>query len=426
MGALALVVAGLIVAAGVILFARARWPRRRGNETRCGRCEYELTGLDLNAARRCPECGRGLAERNVVYGSRRISRRGMAAGGVLALAGGIWLTHLISRGATFGFVLRYAPTPILLSLMDHADWATGNQAADIVHSRLTAGNLSQNQIEWFIDSLLALKLDARSRIAIGDELPVRIRIRPRFLCVRGYRIETQEVRIDKRVIPAGPGLSESFGALESSLQTSHAISLVAAGPHVIEKQMRFSLLPAGGSGGTPLGSVTRKLSATFEVTTAHQTVGVRSSAALDELIKKGVSLTSVVRGDGWGLPDVNGIGFQVEFSPNQPIDQCYGIFVEANGKEFAAGQAAVAKGNEIGARAYCRVTVASGLPESVSIVLRANPREAGKHVDLTEIWDGEIRFDGVVPRSTLANNATFDRVYSPTAVTRSHAVPARE
>lgn len=350
----------------------------------------------------------------------------MVAGGVLALLGGFWLAHHMSRGAMSGFVMSHAPTPVLLILMDYADSTTGEEAAKIVHSRLIAGQLPQKQIESFIDLLLQLELDARPRVAIGDELPVRVRIRPRFPSVRAYRIVTREVRIDHAVLPMATSSFQSSAGLESSTRTNYAIPPLEAGTHVVEKHMRVSLLPAGVFGGPPLGSVMRKLSATFEVTTSSQTVGMRSSPSLDESIAKGLCLRYVVRGDGWGSPDVNGIGFQVEFSPNQPSDQCYDVFVEAHGKEFAAGQAAVPKGNETGAIANHNITVVGGLPEAVSIVLRANAREAAKHVDLTEIWDGEIRFDGVVPRSTLQNSGISDRVYRPTAVARRKVVPGRD
>jgi hypothetical protein len=83
----ALITVLLVVVLATLLIYRhtRRWLRlgmKKTNETRCARCDYDLTGLDLP---RCPECGTlrgfdvpltdlGLNEQEIRDGTRRRRR----------------------------------------------------------------------------------------------------------------------------------------------------------------------------------------------------------------------------------------------------------------------------------------------------------------------------------------------------------------
>src|SRR5689334_17506489 len=74
--------AGIALAlVGVVLLWWGYWPRRKGNQPHCRGCGYLLLG---NKSGRCPECGRELGERSIVYGARR-RRTGVAVTGMLLL-----------------------------------------------------------------------------------------------------------------------------------------------------------------------------------------------------------------------------------------------------------------------------------------------------------------------------------------------------
>jgi hypothetical protein len=87
-------IAVLIALAGIWLLKIGRWPRRRGSERHCRRCEYNLSGLSSD---KCPECGAQLSERNVVIGERR-RRAGVAWVGVMLLISSLMGLGMAWRG----------------------------------------------------------------------------------------------------------------------------------------------------------------------------------------------------------------------------------------------------------------------------------------------------------------------------------------
>src|SRR5688500_341954 len=75
------VVALLFGVAALLVLRRSLFPRPRGSEPHCRKCDYLLVNL---TSTKCPECGVALTEDNVVHG-RRARRPGLAAFGFLLL-----------------------------------------------------------------------------------------------------------------------------------------------------------------------------------------------------------------------------------------------------------------------------------------------------------------------------------------------------
>ena len=342
----------------------------------------------------------------------------MLAGAALTLLSGFWLIHRASEGFAAGFVLHYAPTPLLLIVMEYADATTGQEAAKLILSRLAAGNLSQGQLETFVDRLIRFEFEVRPRVAVGADLPAHVRILTRFENVTGFQISAQELQIDRSARPVSSGVMGVASASgEAGWGTYFPTTDVAPGSHRVEVLVSFSLM--SGSSGVALGSVSRRLSGTFETTTSDSGVGLRSSPELDDAVRNGVRLRNLVSGDGWRPPRPSGIGFSLEFLPGQRIGQCYDVFVEVAGREIDGNCTVyVAKDNRTQAGVFQHIDLATKAPERVSIILRRNPTGAARTVDLTEIWDGEIRFDDVSPRSTSGSVPASDSVYTPTSVKR--------
>ena len=53
--------------AGAFLIRIGHWPRRKGTDPFCNRCNYVLLGIDSD---RCPECGQFLSPRTILRGQR--------------------------------------------------------------------------------------------------------------------------------------------------------------------------------------------------------------------------------------------------------------------------------------------------------------------------------------------------------------------
>src|SRR5262245_36870884 len=78
----------------VALSVRGLVGRRVGDELRCKRCEYNLTGIE---SVHCPECGLSLIAGMVRKGVRKRRRGSLAAGAVVLVAAGV-LTGGVAAG----------------------------------------------------------------------------------------------------------------------------------------------------------------------------------------------------------------------------------------------------------------------------------------------------------------------------------------
>src|SRR5438067_7898567 len=129
----------LIALAGIWLLKIGRWPRRRGSERHCRRCDYNLSGL---SSAQCPECGAELLERNVVIGERR-RRTGLAWSGVLLLiaslvgSGMVWWGPL--RGVDW---YRYKPSRWVAADLRSSDEEVAARAWRELERRRDEGPLS--------------------------------------------------------------------------------------------------------------------------------------------------------------------------------------------------------------------------------------------------------------------------------------------
>ncbi len=153
-----LVFAGTLLA-GLVLTVKGWRGRRLDDHPLCRRCGYDLVAS--GSASKCPECGSNLSDvkRAVRIGHRR--RRPMLAGlGVLILLAGLGgsgaMYWLKSRNFDWNTV-----KPLWLLRREAEDkqpWKAMYAQREML-DRLTAGGLSQEQVDSVIDESLTLQAD---------------------------------------------------------------------------------------------------------------------------------------------------------------------------------------------------------------------------------------------------------------------------
>lgn len=199
--------APILVAAFFLFLGRQR---RVGNNPHCRRCNYLLHGINSD---RCPECGAMLSPAAIAYGER-CRRRAPLVVGFTILA--LWIAFAwggLNRLQSVDWY-HYKPTFLVLKDLNSAQttaalrawneltrresqgslstanrgklvtFALANQAVakapfsmldtatiDYVGSRLSAGQLTEEQKTSLFDRSIRLQLHVRSKVIAGDPVP---------------------------------------------------------------------------------------------------------------------------------------------------------------------------------------------------------------------------------------------------------------
>jgi hypothetical protein len=200
-----LVLAAVVLCAAVVLLAVAVRGRRVDNHPICRKCGFDLFGLDQ--AVNCPECGADLSADMISVGHRRVRRRLLAVGILLALPALALVATLITLNVRKTNFVQIKPVWWLLRDDDA-------EAAAELNRRLSLNKLSPAQISQITETALrfqanpkhtwlggwgdfievardsksvsdaqwqryakqaaVLQLQARPNVRRGDKLPVRI------------------------------------------------------------------------------------------------------------------------------------------------------------------------------------------------------------------------------------------------------------
>ncbi|MDB5295803.1 MAG: hypothetical protein JWO31_1786 [Phycisphaerales bacterium] len=204
-----------VAASAAVVLVWARRGRRVDDHPLCRRCGFDLTGT-LGRSERCPECGQELeGPRAVRYGHREPRRAVLVPSVVLLSAAAAWLgvlTYVTVRGVD---PIRLAPAWWLStrlsgqvgpsraaelaevarragygSLPADSEAALVRQALDVqadvnlpwdpnwgrlVERARSGGRVADDQWGRYAAGSLALWLEARPRVRLGDRLPLRVR-----------------------------------------------------------------------------------------------------------------------------------------------------------------------------------------------------------------------------------------------------------
>ena len=145
----ALVLAGVGLAAGLALLYVGLRGRRVGDHPVCRKCGRDLFGVDAPTV--CPECGADLAASPPKVGNRVRRRRLIAAGAMLAAPCVLWLGGVAAISAGGVDANRYKPVWLLAR---EAGGAGGQAAVAELRRRLDDGEMSKQRAAELVASFL--------------------------------------------------------------------------------------------------------------------------------------------------------------------------------------------------------------------------------------------------------------------------------
>jgi hypothetical protein len=147
---------GVLIAIGVlglVLVVRGLAGSIKGDEPRCRKCRFDLSGLEPGL---CPECGASLVPKAIIYG-RRQRRWVMVLVGLPALSPCLAQIGLFAVSSAFGVQpVTLSPHWLLVAQLRHADnWTTAPAFVELTR-RLDAGKMSQHRMDTFASVLCDL------------------------------------------------------------------------------------------------------------------------------------------------------------------------------------------------------------------------------------------------------------------------------
>jgi len=135
---------------GAAVATRGLIGRQVGDEPRCRKCKYNLTGVE---SKECPECGRPWTPETAAKGLRFRHRRSLGFGTTLLLVGALLLTPAAQRkvGGVNWFV--YVPTDWVITAAKRGS----TDALSVLLKRHARSKLSPEQLQSMIESGLAVQ-----------------------------------------------------------------------------------------------------------------------------------------------------------------------------------------------------------------------------------------------------------------------------
>ena len=435
--------------AAVALLALGLRGRRTDDHPLCRRCGYDLTGRDAAAAGVCPECGVDLSRpRALRTGHRQRRPRPLVFGvgllTILLLAGGFagwdaahqqdWRRRLL-RHAPLGYLIRQAssadPADRFLTLnelwerslqnrLSGPDWDRiaaaglayqGDLAKPwdfgwgyLIETAHAAGRRSDEQWRRYAKQAwpAVFRLDVRPAVRRGDPLPVMLwqragRVGPKS----ALRLETRHLTLAWAGQPPIPTNETDFGGAGQmqgnggSLfgQGCHGLpgsfpAGLADGPQHVHVTAAVRVGTVDGQGAFhPIDAGTVDLPATFTLVPAdHPTVRMVRDPSLVDLLHRSIQ-TRWMHGSDLEL-DVAG----------PPVGLSFDVFLRQPGRpDLPVGtlaRAAAPAGNTM----MTGVARWPALPRgsTVDVVFRSNPGVAADTVDVSQAWDGELVYRGLV------------------------------
>ena len=408
---------------GIALLVRGIRGRRRGDTPHCGKCEYNLTGLDSG---RCPECGADLNPLRIVRGERHRRPASIVVGGLLLALALLPAVPAVRQIKWY----QYAPTAWVMRDMRSGNagkaWrelerrdkagrigaahqrllihlCLDEQNADLTPSPRTemieylarcylAEALSDAQEARFHKQMVVCRLRVRPHVVSPDRVPFQVDHGGRIPCGQGLRMR---VSIGRKLVDgtptgrSGSGSGTSCGVSSGGAQGS-SVAGVKPGKHELGVEVTGQLLQGSSGGGKVLHEKVMMLKAGFEVFEQEPSGYmrlVRDPAMADEL-RACIEPADLTYGQH-GSKDING---QIRITA-PPIGVAFDVFARIGEREYSMGGVSKAKGAST--HSHVHTGWEDAPPTSCDIILRSSAKVARRTVDLFEIWEGELVYQNV-------------------------------
>ncbi len=422
---------------GVLMMRRGLWPRRRGDEPRCGTCDYNLTGITSN---RCPECGSATAPENVVYGQRhRRPMPALAGAGMIAAAACALVLLLFPQVRR----LIWSPTMVgskpsmssaELAELDRRFRQGGLSAPDRLrlvgrlldpnHS-LTAdapscvkgyhlnGMLTSQEQQALFQEIARVGIEARPKIALGEPVFFRLcyvgpglgpgRGEPEFwvrledleLSLGGVQLDMRGVdpRVDwattRRSMVTLCAAAPSPPTAEPA--RTHRLTLAGKVKVFLGKRGQEQTSKLCYEGRASAWDRVRILPA--DVSGSIRPIRTPSQLQLRASLRRTEEIT--YRTDQARCWEIRP-GRYVEVSSGElPVGVAFQVYVRFDDKEYPSGVCTASKFARLQGVLCGPLDYSGPLPKSVDVILRASKTAALQTTNVSDYWDGEIVIDNV-------------------------------
>jgi hypothetical protein len=406
----------------------------------CRRCGFDLFNRPQSSTK-CAECGADLARPHAIRDGRRVRRGGMIFAGAAILAivftvvgGAVWMSASTTDWREFApvwYLRREAlgvdpaardaalaqlskrvsagklSQPQIDALADEAlklqaDWSKpwGTAWGDWVENASGANKLSSERWKKYLEQAPSLQLEVRPQVRRGDRLPYWIRAcnsrvgsRSNFSAnYKGLAWEIGPVRTDKESdIGGGTTLNPNGGGgLGSSIDLTKYLDKLGDGPQAVKVDLEIKIMRNWQ--GPALATRRMGLDAVFNLHPADEpTVKVIHDPSLRAGVEAALSCNQATYGPSWNAKH---LGIQIDVGP-LPVGVGYDVYALIRGKEVKLGGIACPKKPNTGGFGFGNEVNPPFDDPTVDLILKPSVDAAIGTTDTFEIWDGEVTIKNV-------------------------------
>lgn len=425
-----------LLVAGCFLFIYGLRGRRIGNEPRCRKCAYNLTGLTSG---QCPECGSTTSGENVVIGTSRRRWRVLIAGLVLLSMSSTWFGVEVYRKAKVANWYAYLPTFVVIQraradvppaiaelarryrtrtvghepVVELIPVALARQAAkprtpvasrwtDFLAAAEAAGVLTEAQRERFFDQIVSVSIEFRPKVRQGERFSfsVRKRVVGSVYLDRGIHcwIRDATLRIGewkKEFGDVGGGILSMRGLSSGTSGYFVPTDQLQPGTYAAEFEVTKTFVRGADPNATePFLSIDVRLGGELSIlpSDAPDSVRLVDDPALAEGFRQAIVISAADRWRG-GRPKPGMVYADIAVVRSPPMDGAFQVIALVGEREIDAGTFTVKKAGRKGPAFSRRLGPIRA--ESFVPILRTSLEAARETPDIFKIWDGELRFEAV-------------------------------
>lgn len=388
--------------------------RRAGDAPYCGRCRYNLSGLQGD---RCPECGSETTKGNIVFGEWRWQSVRLAVGVAFVLVALVpvgrnslafltnfdwygakpaaWvfddarspnrtlamqaLNELARRASQLSQPHRDSLVEICLTQQTGLpqDPVLGPFATDLLLRFDEDGILRSEQIERFLKTALQFEMKVRPQIVLNQPFRVALSVRTQAPGLVRFQYSA-----DERLVPSSGG-SCSFGARNSAWDAGEMLTLHECGHHALTCTAAINI---------GRHSVIQESTVQVEVLSEEPPdyIFASCSTPLDGAIADAVRLSAPFVSYGH-------FGTAIEASvvcAKTPIDLAFEL-VAASELGPVYFSPLIVRAGETPNSFQIMASVIEPIPKRLRITLKASKEVAKSTIDIEQIWDGQLVFEDV-------------------------------